>query len=109
MELVGQVLINASYQCKVALGDAVGIVAGKSDLHRAVDVVPVGMMVLLFSTVRHVAHELPSSFEVSKLKISGQPNVFQSPAWVGDQSFLDLLSRQRSHAVFLLRTTPDSK
>ena len=49
MELVGQVLINALYQCKVALGDAVGIVAGKSDLHRAVDVVPVGVMVLLLA------------------------------------------------------------
>ena len=73
---VGQILIDAFCQCEVALSDAIGIVTGKSDLHRAVDVVPIGMMVLLFSTVRHVAHELPSSFEVSKLKISGQPNVF---------------------------------
>ena len=73
---VGQILIDAFYQREVALSDAVGIVAGKPDLHRAIDVVPIGMMVLLLSSVRHVANELPSSFEVSKLKISGQPNVF---------------------------------
>ena len=71
MELVGQVLINAFYQCKVALGDAVGIVAGKSDLHRAVDVVPVGVMVLLLRTVRHVAHELPGSCEIGELQVAG--------------------------------------
>ena len=106
---VGQILIDAFCQCEVALSDAVGIVTGQSDLHSVVDVVPVGMMVLLLSTVRHMAHELPSSLEVSKLKISGQPNVFQSPAWMGDQSFLDVISRQCTHAVFLLRTTPDSK
>ena len=59
------------YQCEVALGDAVGIVAGKPDLHRAVDVVPVGVVVLLLRTVRHVAHELPGSFEVGELQVTG--------------------------------------
>ena len=68
---VGQILIDALCQCEVALSDTVGIVAGKPDLDRAVDVVPVGMMVLLVSTVRHMVHELPSSFEVGELKISG--------------------------------------
>ena len=72
--IVGQILIDVFYQHEVALSDTVGIVAGKPDLHRAVDIVPIGMMVLLLSTVRHVAHELPSSFEVSELEISGQPN-----------------------------------
>ena len=71
MGRVSQILINALHQCEVALSDAVGIVAGKSDLHRAVDVIPVGVMVLLLSTVRNVAHELPGRFEVGDLQVSG--------------------------------------
>ena len=71
----GQILIDAFCHCEVALSDAVGIVAGNPDLHSAVDVVPVGVMVLLLRTVRHVAHELPGGFEVGELQISGQPNI----------------------------------
>ena len=67
----GQIPINALHQREVALSNAVGIVAGKSDLHRVVDVVPVGVVVLLLRTVRHVAHEFPSSFEVGELQVSG--------------------------------------
>ena len=67
----GQIPINALYQCEVALSDAVGIVAGKPDLHNTVDVVPIGVVVLLLRTVRHVAHELPGRFEVGELEVSG--------------------------------------
>ena len=68
---VGQIVINALCQCEVSLGNAIGIVAGEPDLHRVVDVIPVGVVVLLFSAFRHMAHELPGSFEVAELEVSG--------------------------------------
>ena len=68
---IGQKLINAVYQREVSLSDTPGIVAGKPDLYGVVNVIPVRMMILLLSAVRHVAHELPGSLEVGKLKVSG--------------------------------------
>ena len=57
--LIGEILIDAGSESEVPNSNAIGIVTGKSDLNRIVDVVPVRVMVLRLCAVGNVAHERP--------------------------------------------------
>jgi hypothetical protein len=52
----------------------------QTDLNRAVNVIPVGVMILLISARGDVAHEVPGALKIRELEISCETILLEPPA-----------------------------
>jgi hypothetical protein len=69
-------------ESKISFCDTASIMGRQADLHRAVHIIPIRVMVLLLSAFRNKIHELPRTLKIAELEISGQPTVLKPPSWV---------------------------